>query len=207
MIRIEDTAALLVAAGLSTRFGPGNKLLERLDGRPLVTHKARLLAGLPFHARIAVTADDDVADLLTGFERVRNPDPARGQDSSIRIGLEAASASAASAVLVCLGDMPFISAEHLRKLARAADEATLAISWSGAWDSPPLLLPRRLAAKLRTDPESRVRDLLAREAAVRVEAPPSMLRDFDTRDDFADAAARRAPAIRRRSEGSNDDTT
>lgn len=181
MIPVRETVAVLLCAGLSQRYGEGNKLLAPLEGRPLVAHAAGVLAGLPFRERIEVTGSDVMT--LPGFRSVSNPAPERGQDSSVRIGLAAALEAKPRGVLICLGDMPFVTAAHLEALAEAATDEQGAISSSGEWRSPPLLLPADLAKQVLAKPEAPVRKLIAE--AAEVPAPPAMLRDFDTPEDFA----------------------
>lgn len=181
MIRIGETVAVLLCAGLSRRFGEGNKLLAELDGRPLVAHAAEVLAELPFLERIAVTGDDVMT--LPGFRLVRNPEPERGQDRSVRIGLAAALEAKPRGVLICLGDMPFVTGAHLEALAAAATDERAAISSTGEWRSPPLLLPAGLAERVLAEPVASVRSLVG-GVAIEVAAPATTLRDFDTPYDF-----------------------
>lgn len=180
MIPIEQTAAVLLAAGLSQRFGDGNKLVEPLGGKPLLGHAADLIRSLPFARRIAVVSGDEVAALLGDFERVTNPAPEQGQDGSVRLGL--AAAGDARAILLCLADMPAVTADHLRALADAADDITAAISATGGWRSPPLLLPRALAERVSADRP--VRASVAGGRLVEVTASAALLCDYDTRADF-----------------------
>ena len=120
MIAVEATGALVLASGLSRRFGPTDKLLAPLRGKPLVAHIAETIGALPFKRRVAVCATDSEAVRTLfeaeGFDVVANPDPARGQASSLVLGLKALAAARPAAMLVCLGDMPFVSARHLGAL-------------------------------------------------------------------------------------------
>lgn len=183
MIALGETAAVLLCAGLSTRFGAGNKLLEPLHGKPLVAHAADMLATAGLRACIAVTGQDTLDGLPAPFVTVRNPVPAHGQDSSMRIGIAAALGLRPRAILLCLADMPCVTITHLTALAMAADDQTAAISWSGAWRSPPAVLPVGMAETfLRGD--CALRDMLARAPVIEVATSPEMLRDFDTPADF-----------------------
>lgn len=182
MIPVRETAAVLLCAGLSRRYGDGNKLLTELDGKPLIAHMAGVLAGLPFLDRIAVVGDDVMT--LPGLRPVRNPEPERGQDSSVRIGLAAALEAKPRGVLVCLGDMPFVTAAHLDALAAAATDERAAISSADEWRSPPLLLPAALAGRVLEQHDMPVRSIVAADA-IAVPASPDILRDFDTPGDFA----------------------
>jgi molybdenum cofactor cytidylyltransferase len=114
-------AALLLAAGKSSRMGT-NKMLEEIDGRPMVARTAqRLLASRarPIIAVLGNQADDvDAALGKLPIERVRNPDFAQGLSTSLKRGL-AALPSEVDGVVVCLGDMPLIAGRDLDRLIAA----------------------------------------------------------------------------------------
>lgn len=127
-------AGLVLAAGSSSRMGPErNKLVEEIAGRALV-------AG-PVDALLAAGIEPVV--VITGFEadRVRSTLGARccrfvhhdawseGMGSSLARGareiLELAPPPAA--VLVCVGDLPGLRAQHVERVVEAARGATGAI--------------------------------------------------------------------------------
>ena len=114
-------AALLLAAGRSSRMG-ANKMLAEIDGRPMVARTAQRL--LSSHARpiIAVLGNqaDDVDAALGKLpvERVTNPDFAEGLSTSLIRGLAALPADI-DGVVVCLGDMPLIAGRDLDRLIAA----------------------------------------------------------------------------------------
>lgn len=184
---IGETIAVLLAAGLSRRYGADDKLMARWRGRPLVAHAAGLLAGLPFAGRIAVVsaAAGPVAGVLGGrFDLVVNDAPELGQDRSLRIGLRAAVDAGARHVLVCLGDMPDVTAEHVAAVLAAGGERAV-MSAAGDATSPPVLMPRAVAQAVLDRPDARVRDVLRGTDPVKVAAVAATLRDFDTPEDFA----------------------
>ena len=120
--------AMLLAAGLSSRMGEQNKMLAELDGIALVRHAAEALAGAGLSDIIVVTGPqpEAIAAVLEDLpvRLVPNPDFASGQASSIRAGLAALEAGGptdgqADAVLVVLGDMPFVTAELVAALIAA----------------------------------------------------------------------------------------
>ncbi|MGN6423717.1 MAG: nucleotidyltransferase family protein [Asticcacaulis sp.] len=105
-----QTALIVLAAGQGRRFG-GNKLLARLNGRPLARYTAACAGSFPFIETIAVTsqADDELAEifLARGFKTFANTAPEAGLGLSLRLGLEA---TTAEAVFVLLADMPCVPA-------------------------------------------------------------------------------------------------
>ncbi len=131
-------AAVLLAAGRSTRFGSEDKLMALLDGIPLGLHAARTLGGLPLAARLAVTGA--IERSWPGFEIVRNDQPERGIGRSIALGVAAARRLGAEGVLIALADMPLVSADHFtRVLARGQGPESIAASSNGVNRMPPAL--------------------------------------------------------------------
>jgi molybdenum cofactor cytidylyltransferase len=114
-------AALLLAAGRSSRMG-ANKMLAEIDGRPMVVRTAqRLLSSRarPIVAVLGNMADDvDAALGKLPVQRVRNPDFAEGLSTSLKGGL-AALPPDIDGVIVCLGDMPLIAGRDLDRLIAA----------------------------------------------------------------------------------------
>lgn len=113
----QDCALILLASGLSQRFGRGNKLLADLHGKPLIQYAIDAALPFGFARNIAVISHDDALKVLletAGFECVINPDPARGHQSSRSLGLNRAVNHGQDAALIILGDMPFITREHIK---------------------------------------------------------------------------------------------
>lgn len=120
--RAPRIASIVLAAGRSTRYGVRNKLLEVLDGVPLVVRAVR--AALASRARpvIVVTGHEAAAveQALAGLDVriVHNPDFAEGLSTSLKTGIGALPDDVDGAI-VSLGDMPRIEARHLDRLISA----------------------------------------------------------------------------------------
>jgi len=189
MIGAERVALVLLAAGLSTRFGAEDKLAAPLNGLPLGLHAARTVAAIPFAARIAVTGARPLAFTSYGFTTVENDDPAAGQGRSIALGVQAARRADVDAVLVMLADMPFVTAGHVRALFDGFDgNHAVVASTTGDWSGPPALFGAvhfDLLAQLSGDHGPRT--LI--KAADLVAALPAELADIDTRQDLQAAYA------------------
>lgn len=129
---LASTAVILLAAGQSTRFENGDKLLADLDGAPLLERSARLLQTVPCAARIAVTAPGQAerASILArhGWTIVENPVAKDGQSTSLRTGVEAARQTVgAASVMILLADMPGLSDAHLFEVATRHAEGYSAV--------------------------------------------------------------------------------
>ena len=146
-------AALIMAAGQSRRMGGVNKLLEDVDGEPLVRKTARAALESAVGHVVVVTGHQQgtVEQALDGLpiNLIHNPDFAKGLSTSLRCGLNALPDAAAGAI-VCLGDMPSITARHLDALIEDFDpEAGSAIGvpvHQGKRGNPVLFARRFFAA-------------------------------------------------------------
>ncbi|MCE9572496.1 MAG: NTP transferase domain-containing protein [Deltaproteobacteria bacterium] len=197
-----QVAAIVLAAGRSSRMG-ANKLLAELEGAPLVRHAT--LAALASSARPVVVVVGNEADLVRAaiadldVAFVHNPDFATGMASSLRAGI--AAVPEAAGALVCLGDMPRVTAAHLGVLldafAEADDDGAIIVPTCDRKRGNPVLWGRgRFAEIASLSGDVGARALIDRHAAsVRWVAvdDPAILLDIDTPDALA-TLARREPA-------------
>jgi molybdenum cofactor cytidylyltransferase len=118
------TAAIVLAAGRSTRMGGPNKLLAEIKGRPLVRIAAEQALASQASPVIVVTGHqrDEVEAALAGLgvTLVHNPDFAGGLSTSLKAGVAAVPGDV-DGVIVCLGDMPQVNAPLIDKLIGAFD--------------------------------------------------------------------------------------
>jgi len=118
-LAVEQTAALILAAGLGTRFG-GQKLLAPIDGRPMLQHVLDLAAGVglqPVVVVLGADADELQAALSWRDEtRVINPTPENGLSGSVALGMRTVSRLQAGRVVVLMGDQPFLTLDQLRRI-------------------------------------------------------------------------------------------
>jgi molybdenum cofactor cytidylyltransferase len=117
-----NVAAIILAAGRSTRFGEANKLLGEIDGEPMVARVAALALASRARPVIVVTGfeAERVGAALDGLDTaiVHNPDYAQGMSTSLRAGLCALPAEADGA-LILLADMPRVDPSVLDALLAA----------------------------------------------------------------------------------------
>jgi molybdenum cofactor cytidylyltransferase len=173
-----NVAAVILAAGRSTRMGGPNKLLAELAGKPLVRTVTEQALASGASGVIVVTGHQagEVEKALAGLKVkfVRNPDFAAGLASSVRTGIAAVPANADGAV-VCLGDMPLIDARLIDRLieAFAPDRGELiAVPVSDGRRGNPVLWSRRFFTELMAlDGDIGARHLIARHAEAVAEVP------------------------------------
>lgn len=131
------TAAILLAAGGGTRFeGETHKLLAPLRGRPVVCWALEAAIGAGLDQTFVVTGAVDLgAWLPEGVTAIANPRWAEGQATSLQLGLQHAGRCGHDAVVVGLGDAPFVEAEAWRRV--AADPHPIAVAtYDGARRNP-----------------------------------------------------------------------
>ena len=104
--------AILLAAGLSKRFGPDNKLLKHIDGEPVVRRVAKALCASKAGRVVVVLGHeaDQVESALSGLpvETVINLNFSDGQVSSVRVGV-AAVGNDTDGFMMCLADQPLLA--------------------------------------------------------------------------------------------------
>ncbi|HZP77596.1 MAG TPA: molybdopterin-binding/glycosyltransferase family 2 protein [Pseudolabrys sp.] len=117
-------AAVVLAAGRSTRMGAVNKLIAEIGGKPLVRLVAEQALASQAKPVIVVTGHERerVAAALDGLpvRLVHNPDFAQGLGTSLKAGI-AAVPEAVDGAIVCLGDMPQVDAALIDRLIGAFD--------------------------------------------------------------------------------------
>lgn len=183
-------AAIVLAAGLSSRMSPRNKLLTPDPaGKAMV---ARVVdAALSSGARpvVVVTghAEPEVRAALAGrpVQFVHAPDYAAGLSASLRAGLAGIPARSA-ATLVLLGDMPLVTGRMIDRLIAAydSDEGRLIVApVHGGQPGNPVLWDRRYFAEMAAlTGDSGARALLRRHAenVAEIEMEEAVVQDFDT---------------------------
>ncbi|APH59256.1 NTP transferase domain-containing protein [Granulibacter bethesdensis] len=138
-------AVVILAAGLSRRMGGRHKLLQPgPDGRAMITHVVD--QALQSRASEVVVVLGDHAEEMRSALATRDltimvaADYAQGLSASLRAGI-AAIEETADAVLVCLGDMPFVSHRVMDRLMAAFDPIhapIVAPVWEGQRGNPVL---------------------------------------------------------------------
>lgn len=192
----------LLAAGTGRRFGDRNKLLAALDGVSVVVHAARTLAAAPLARRAVVVGHeaDRVEAALAGhdlghetgggFEPLRNPAHAAGQATSVARAARWAREREAGALVVALGDMPWVRSRTYRQLCAAwrAGGTVVVPTHGGRRGNPVLFDATWFEALAGLSGDSGGRQLFERAPVTRVAVgDPGVLRDVDRPGDLQDA--------------------
>jgi molybdenum cofactor cytidylyltransferase len=185
-------AAVVLAAGRSTRMGGPNKLLAELNGKPLAriaTEQALASRASPV---IVVTGHQrkEVEDTVAGLDVkiVHNPDFAQGLGTSLKAGIAAVPAENDGAI-VCLADMPGVNAGLIDRLVAAFDPEKGALvivpTFEGQRGNPVLWSRRFFPDLMAIEGDVGARNLIARYAEAVTEVPvegEGAFTDVDTPD-------------------------
>ena len=185
-------AAIVLAAGRSTRMGGPNKLLAEISGRPLVRIAAQEALASQARPVIVVTGHqrERVEAAVSSLEvvLVHNPDFANGLSTSLKAGVAAVPADADGAI-VCLGDMPQVDAKLIDRLLAAFDPekgALVVVPTIDGKRGNPVVWSRRFFPELAAlDGDTGARHLIASYPEAVTEVPltgNAALVDVDTPD-------------------------
>ena len=190
-------AIILLAAGASTRMGGRDKLLEQVEGRPLLrvmADRAQMVVHDVIVTLPAGPMGDARATALDGMDGpnlVRNTGNGRGMGHSIAAGVRAA--FGATGVMILPADMPDLTSSDLKRLIDAFDASDEPmILRAGAEDGTPghpVIFPSRDFGAL----SKLTGDQGARPVLATAPKPPQILRlegrralvDLDTAGDWA----------------------
>lgn len=186
-------AAIVLAAGRSTRMGPANKLLARFRDQPMIRHAVQAAVASRAAPVVVVTGHEAprMRRALDGFAVtfVHNVDHEQGMSTSLRAGL-AALPEGVDGALFLLGDMPRVTAVHIDGLLDGfAAGAPICVPVHGRERGNPVLWPARHFDQIRgLAGDVGAKHLLAAHASeiTRVEMRDAgILVDVDTSADLA----------------------
>lgn len=150
-----NIAAIIVAAGRSSRFAEGNKLLADFKGGPIIRHVMAAVEASPINAIVLVTAGDGDAVLTAAgkgrWQAIKNPRALEGLSTSIQCGLAALPQDIDGAMIV-LADMPAVTPDLIEQLCATFKahngEKIVFPQTDGGRQGNPVLWPRTFFAEL-----------------------------------------------------------
>lgn len=181
-------AAVILAAGRSTRMGERFKLIERIGGQTLVERAvdAAIDAGIDDIVVVTGNRAADIAEAL-GERKVRyvhNPDYAEGLSTSLKAGIGALDGTCAGA-LVMLADMPGVDGALVTALreAHGSNPSRIVVPVFGGKRGNPVLWGARYFPALMTlQGDIGARHLISEHADAVVELPATGEAIFDDVD-------------------------
>lgn len=217
MNRDFNPCGLILAAGKSSRMGSDKALLPwpplapgaaALPAQTLLS--AAILALKPLTHGVIVVAGGNAGRLAPAVEAsgalmARNPNPERGQFSSLQVGLRKLIACGFDAAMITPVDCPPLSSASLELLCTSFESAVSRGLWAVAPENNgrhghPLLADRDLISAFLAAPvTSNAREILHTHARCiqYVVVPDSLARaGLNTPDDYAARATRNSPPVR-----------
>lgn len=196
---------LILAAGASTRMRGRDKLMEVIDGAPLLRRQALMARSVSTDIRIALPPKpharyDTVRDLDVTLIEV--PDAEEGMGASLRTAF-ATIEQDVDCVMLLLADLPDITAQDLEHLNSARAQEPNAVIWRGATQGGhgghPIIFDRTVFpefAKLTGDDGGRAILAKYRDQVQLVPLANGRARqDLDTPEDWAAWHAARAAKV------------
>jgi molybdenum cofactor cytidylyltransferase len=180
---------LLLAAGYGRRYGSDKRKARLPAGTPLLLASLRAAEAVMDEVWVVLRPEDDLEDLaLAGHTRIVRCEHAHhGMGSSLACGVQAISqASDAKALMLLLGDMPWIRPGTLETLLGRAAEDSIVVPLAAGRRGHPVIFGRRFWPELMAlEGDQGARSVLARyrEAMIPVDTQdPGVLLDVDTPD-------------------------
>jgi molybdenum cofactor cytidylyltransferase len=131
-----NLVAVVLAAGAGSRFrGRGHKLDALIDDRSLLARAVDAAVAADVGPVVVVTGAPVVTALPPSVVHVVNDRWTEGQMTSLRAGIAAAREHGATAVVVGLGDQPFVTPEAWRAVA-AVDAPVAVATYDGRRGHP-----------------------------------------------------------------------
>ena len=175
MPRAPDLYAVILAAGESTRMGTDKALLPwppATPGLPATGQtflSAAIQALYPFSEKVIVVVgknENNLAPVVyaNGASLVRNPEPDRGQFSSLQVGLQEVLNEGRDAAMVTLVDRPPARVATLQTLCSTFadagnDEWAVVPEYKGKHGHPFLVAREMIGAFLNAPPSANARDI------------------------------------------------
>jgi molybdenum cofactor cytidylyltransferase len=167
-------------------------MLADFGGKPMLVATVENILASGVDEVIVVTGHEDekvrAALLKLNVRFAHNPDYETGMASSLRIGVE--TAKNADAVIICLGDMPLVSAQVMDRLIAAfnpTEHRSIVVPTHQGQFGNPVLWGREHFDRLTTmQGDKGARHLIAglKSDATEIEADSGVLMDADTPEDL-----------------------
>ena len=186
----ENCAVFILAAGLSTRFGQPDKLMETLGGKPILSHAIETAKAVDFQSSYGIVPHTSQRRRAlfekNKFEVIENATPETGQGSSIILAAHKAIEDNYEGVCIILGDMPFIPSDHLRRLVDALYGKEAAISHCNQTIMPPIALRKSMLISLADiNPSLGAKSLFKQENTAYIPLSNQAAQDIDKPETLA----------------------
>ena len=186
-------AGIILAAGGSTRMGRAKALLPHpISGDPFITYLVNVFRLGGADAVLVVGRPDDAllreVSEAAGATLVVNPDPGRGQLSSLVAGIDHAEVLGAHGILMTPVDLPGITSAVVARVIAASGSAPIVRPVCNGRAGHPVYFSQTVFQQLReADPAAGARAVVHADPSRVLEVPwndPGILNDVDTPEDY-----------------------
>ena len=187
------TAGIILAAGASSRMGRSKALLPHpISGESFITYLVNVFRSGGADPVLVVGRAEDTPlrdqAVAAGAIFVTNPDPSRGQLSSLLAGMERAEALGVGGLLVCPVDLPGITPAVVTRVLAASGTALIVRPTCQDRAGHPVYFSRALFPELHAaDPSVGARAVVHADPSRVLAVPcdePGILTDVDTPEDY-----------------------
>lgn len=188
-----DVAIILLAAGASTRMKTGDKLLEFIDGTPLILRQLRRCCAASGTVTVVLhDGDTKRRAWITDSPARIITTPERAMSASLRAGIAGCTAPAA---MVVLADMPDVTTQDMETLLaahRAHPEDIIQATTADGRPGQPVIFPAKYYAEIaQLTGDTGAKPIVKTHGARAIALPADhAITDLDTPDDWAAWRAR-----------------
>jgi len=145
-------SAILLAAGQSKRMNGENKLIKKINGKPLIIHSVKNILASSIDELIIVLGHQKeiIEKHIDKNEKIKfifNKEFESGMASSIKIGLKHLSNNA-EAFFICLGDMPKINYDIYNQLIKLRNQRDILVPTYKGQQGNPVLFNKSMKEKI-----------------------------------------------------------
>ncbi|RMD95582.1 MAG: dUTP diphosphatase [Calditrichaeota bacterium] len=185
-------AALVLAAGTSSRMGSANKLFLKIKNKTILSHSVEnVLASRVSHIMVVVGANRKTAEIeLANFkvQVVFNKNYKQGMSTSLKAGLMALPGEA-TGVLILLADQPNLQPGTINRFVETFTrnpEKIIAGKYQNMVGNPVLFPKKYFSELLQIEGDVGARSVLQKHLneVITLELPEDEILDIDTPDDF-----------------------
>ena len=184
---------ILLAAGESKRFGDKNKLLEIINGRPIINHILDTLFEIFDHSELIVIVGHEhklIKNLIFNkdIKILENKDYRKGIGTSIALGMNNLNADI-DGVMVIPADMPYINSKDLVNLEKKFIEfncVKVVMPEHNSRIGNPVVLPRNYFNTLKSlKNDFGARSLIRKKDIITLKTGFGTIFDIDTKEELA----------------------
>jgi molybdenum cofactor cytidylyltransferase len=179
--------AMVLAAGFSRRFGTSKQLARLPNGKTVLEQTLLNLSSVTSNILLVTRAEISPTTEHLGIKSCVCDNADQGMGASLAYGMT--QIPDWEAVMICLGDMPFMSGDSYQKLLAAADADRIIVPTLGSQTANPCVFGQRFYSELKLlQGDSGGRSIIKRHPDSVIALPMTdqgLLQDIDTPADLA----------------------